>query len=287
MTAASFVSRMTRKFLSKDNLNELSNAGPVARKVAAALEAVKSNAFPVDRSEQMVKIEGLRRDMLASSEMLASWERPWLERSSELQEKLKLQASEDQWSTSITVAAACKASKPENPCRLLFALVTNLQPTTVVEMGTNVGISGAYIAAALESNGKGRLTTLEGSHSKVELARRNFDLLGLAQRVNVVAGDFAETLEPHAGQVAPIDLAFIDGFHDGPATLQYHALFKRLAAPDAVFIYDDIDWSPGMIEAWHEIQADGDVQTSIDLGPVGIVIASTGPGPRLSLQGSI
>ena len=46
---------------------------------------------------------------------------------------------------------------------LLFRLIRELRPESVLEMGSCVGISACYQAAALELNGAGKLLTLEGA----------------------------------------------------------------------------------------------------------------------------
>jgi hypothetical protein len=42
------------------------------------------------------------------------------------------------------------------------------------------------------------------------------------------------------------------------------------SAEQAVFIFDDIHWSPGMQAAWDIIRSDSRVQVSIDLYGMGI-----------------
>jgi hypothetical protein len=85
------------------------------------------------------------------------------------------------------------ASKPPYWCRLLFHLIRGWRPSTCIEMGTAVGISAAYQAAALKLNGSGRLTTLEGAEGLAAVARRNFRNLGL-DTVEVRIGRFQDTL---------------------------------------------------------------------------------------------
>ncbi|WGF88260.1 O-methyltransferase [Marinivivus vitaminiproducens] len=233
-----------------------------------AILAVEADSFTTQERAWFARIEELREEMNASEEMLEAWDRPWLDESPEIREKLSIGAS-TRYETAISKAKACKASKSGRACRLLFALVRHTHPESVVEMGTNVGISGLYIAAALECNGSGRLVTMEGAPSKAALARDNFARAGLADRMTVVVGDFNDTLDGVIAAARPVDMAFIDGFHDGPATLRYHAMIKANAAQDAVLVYDDIRWSKGMQAAWQTLAAEPDTGTVIDLGPVG------------------
>ena len=61
-------------------------------------------------------------------------------------------------------------------------------------MGTAVGISAAYQAAALALNGRGTFTTLEGAEPLADIARDNLRRLGLGM-VEVVVGRFEDTLD--------------------------------------------------------------------------------------------
>lgn len=233
-----------------------------------ALSAVEADDFTAEERMWFARIEAMRDAMNASTDMLDSWERPWLDGSPEIRERLKIETS-DAYGTAISKARACRSSKGARACRLLFALVRQTRPERVIEMGTNVGISGLYIAAALECNHAGRLTTMEGSPSKAALARDNVAQAGLKPRATVVVGDFNDTLDGVIAANRPIDMAFIDGFHDGPATQRYHEMIKAEASDDAVFIYDDIRWSKGMTAAWKAIVAEPDTGTAVDLGDVG------------------
>ena len=57
-----------------------------------------------------------------------------------------------------TVSDAASVSKPAPQARILYSLAREYQPNTVVELGTNVGISSAYIAVGLSG---GTLATFE------------------------------------------------------------------------------------------------------------------------------
>ena len=56
---------------------------------------------------------------------------------------------------------------------LLFKLIREFKPLNSVELGTCLGISGAYQAAAQKLNKSGRLITLEGAKSLASLAEKN------------------------------------------------------------------------------------------------------------------
>jgi predicted O-methyltransferase YrrM len=138
------------------------------------------------------------------------------------------------------------------------------------EVGTCVGISGAYLAAALQTNGGGALRSLEGHRDRVDIARQTWSRLGFSD-AEVVVGRFEQTLdEVLAGE--PFDLVFIDGNHDRDATLAYATSFAAASRPGAVMVLDDITWSDGMQQAWAELRAGLDGSVTSDLGRLGLVV---------------
>lgn len=171
----------------------------------------------------------------------------------------------------LTVAEACRVSKPRRWALLLFHLVRNLRPRVCVELGTCIGVSAAYQAAAMRLNGEGRLITLEGARPLAELAADNLASLGL-DHAHVVPGRFQDTLGGVLLEFASVDFVFIDGHHDEHATLQYFSQVAPHLAPGAAVVLDDIGWSPGMTRAWKAIAASPGVELAIDLGAMGLCI---------------
>lgn len=229
------------------------------------------------------RIEGIRSDLMRSEAVLDSWDRPWLDRSEELQERLHLSSDADRVAKEMTVAQAARASKSKAECHLLFNLARELRPALVVELGTNLGISGLYLAAALTEVGAGRLLTLEGSEPKAQVARAHFERLGVSNRVEVIVGDFYDTLPRIITEYgAEIDLAFVDGFHDGPATVNFHEMLVS-GMNEGVLVYDDIDWSEGMARAWQRIRSRPRVRLSVQAGAVGICAVGRSAGNVIHL----
>lgn len=174
-----------------------------------------------------------------------------------------------------TVAKACGASKPHFWCLLLFKLVRKLKPKVGVELGTCLGISAAYQAAAQQLNGYGKFITLEGAPALASLSEGHLQSLGL-ENASVVPGRFLDTLESALQANAPIDYAFIDGHHDERATIDYYRQFLPHLTEESVLIFDDIAWSDGMQRAWRTLEHDKHVALSINLRNVGICVVSKG-----------
>lgn len=172
------------------------------------------------------------------------------------------------------------ASKQPFWCRLLFELVRALRPASCVELGTAVGLSAAYQAAALELNEHGRLVTLEGAESLAAIARGNLQQLQL-HRVAVVTGRFQDTLSRVLAERGPVDFLFIDGHHDEAATVRYFSQAVPALAPGAVVLFDDIQWSTGMARAWKAIVANPQVNLAVDFGPLGLCVVRQGGRRKL------
>jgi predicted O-methyltransferase YrrM len=177
-----------------------------------------------------------------------------------------------------TVGHLCRrTSKPYRSALMLHKLVRRAGSKSCLELGTCLGISASYQAAALELNGAGRIITMEGAAPVAALAQQTVDRLGHG-RVNIVVGRFQDTLDDTLAQHQPFDYAFIDGHHDGPATVVYYNAILPKLADGAIVVYDDIRWSNGMLDAWNELKQHENVEVSVDLVDIGICWVRNTPG---------
>jgi predicted O-methyltransferase YrrM len=170
----------------------------------------------------------------------------------------------------ISVAEACAVSKPPKPSRVLHSIARVFKPSVAIELGTNVGISAAYIASGL--NG-GVLTTLEASPNRVAIAKNMHGAMGLTN-IRYVQGLFSDTLTETLATLQPVEMAFIDGHHQYQPTLDYFNAIWQHSTEGAVFIFDDIRWSDGMAQCWRKIQHDPRVIVAADLWTVGVCITT-------------
>lgn len=155
--------------------------------------------------------------------------------------------------TQAFVGDVCRiASNPPVSSMLLFHIVRKFKPTRCVEMGTSLGISGAYIGSALKINGHGRLVTLEAAESIATIAQDNFCKLGL-NNIDLKIGQFSQTLIPTLEEMKPVDFIFVDGHHDEAATMKYFDVIQPFLCAKAIMVFDDINWSDGMKRAWHYV----------------------------------
>src|SRR5690625_4459773 len=153
--------------------------------------------------------------------------------------------------------------------QMLYALVRDFKPQQCLELGTCLGISSAFIASALQLNGGGSLVTFEGRASRSGYAQSVLKELELENTEHVV-GPFQQTLVPQLKNYRALDFCYIDGHHDGKATVSYFESILPLLTEGAVVVIDDITWSGGMKEAWSEIKSREEVALSVDTYMMGI-----------------
>ncbi len=149
---------------------------------------------------------------------------------------------------------------------LLYRLVKYFKPQNILELGTSIGISSSYLAAA---NPKVRIVSLEGSDKLSELARRNHSAINI-QNVEVVSGNFDVLLPAVLDKIPVIDFGFFDGNHRKTATLKYFEQCVIKTNENSVFVFDDISRDKEMSEAWEAVKAHQKVTLTLEVFPFGI-----------------
>jgi predicted O-methyltransferase YrrM len=93
--------------------------------------------------------------------------------------------------------------------KLLYLLALAQGAKRILEVGTLGGYSALWLARALPADG--RLVTLEVNSHHAEVARRNFVIAGVADRIDLIVGPALENLaQLRFKGVAPFDVVFID-----------------------------------------------------------------------------
>ena len=168
-----------------------------------------------------------------------------------------------------SIASIAKnAAKPAKFGQLLYRMVRHWQPTTILELGTSLGISTSYLSLARP---EATIITMEGASSIAAKARQNFNTLKL-ENISIKEGNFDQTLSAVTSQLSSVDLAFIDGNHRREPTVNYFCQLLPLTHNDSILIFDDIHWSRGMDQAWETIKQHPSVRCTIDLFFIGIVL---------------
>lgn len=164
------------------------------------------------------------------------------------------------------------ASNPADQAQMLFRWANFCQPLRVVELGTNLGLSSAYLSKAVP---QASIWSLEGAPALVALARQHLEGLR-CNNVTVVEGQFRETLPRTLSDMGAIDLAWLDGHHEKQATLDYMDMIWPYCHSETVLLVDDIHWSAGMNAAWEQLRNDARVTLSLDFYHYGALLFKTG-----------
>jgi predicted O-methyltransferase YrrM len=138
--------------------------------------------------------------------------------------------------------------------RIVYDHVRSERPAEVLELGTAHGVGAAYLAAALEANGAGRLTTVDFEGARYDPAPETvLARAGVAHRVDVVRAystynwwlkeQIAERSDAHGNCEPRFDFVYLDGAKhwtvDGLAVL----LVEKLLRPGGWLLMDDLDWT--------------------------------------------
>jgi predicted O-methyltransferase YrrM len=167
---------------------------------------------------------------------------------------------------------AKNALKSASLAQLIYRLAANIKPRTIIELGTCLGITTAYLAkAAPEAN----VITIEGCPETAALARENLDKLHV-QNTELLTGNFDDLLPNILNNIEALDFVYVDGNHRKDATLNYFEWCLPKLSQNSIMIFDDIYWSKGMKEAWAQIKAHPEVSVSIDLFWIGLVFVRKG-----------
>ena len=161
---------------------------------------------------------------------------------------------------------AQSALKRPRHARALAGLASYLDTAVVLELGTCLGITTAYLGKHAVS-----VTTIEGNPA---LAKHSEDIW---QRLNVqnvtsIVGNFDEVVPSLPPQ--QYDLVFIDGNHRGPALLRYVNALAPCLSEQGVIVCDDIHWSRDMEAAWDELTQENRWSLRVDFYEWGLLTAN-------------
>ena len=159
------------------------------------------------------------------------------------------------------------ALKPKKYSQLLFKIIAYYQPSHVLEMGTSLGITTSYLAAA---NTNAQVVTMEGAPNVAAIAKNTFLHVGL-NNIQIIEGDFDETMPEYLKTIAQVGIAYVDGNHRYEPTIRYFKSLVQQTGEDSILIFDDIHWSAEMEKAWEEIKQHESVTLTIDLFFIGLV----------------
>ena len=158
---------------------------------------------------------------------------------------------------------------------LLFRITRYFQPTTILEIGTSLGLATSALALG---NPKAKITTLEGCPNTLATVNGNFQNSKFQipnSNVEFVNTEFYSYLKNFQLPTSNFQLIYFDGNHTQEATLDYFDLLLPTITNDTVWIFDDIHWSVDMEAAWERIKNHPKVTVTIDTFQWGLVFFRT------------
>lgn len=162
--------------------------------------------------------------------------------------------------------------------QLLFRLVNWIgehekRPLEIVELGTSLGVTTAYLASADSRN---TVQTYEGSGEVLQVAQGVWRTLRL-ENIRWIEGDIDQTLlnRDHSlllySAPARVDIAYVDANHTYEATKRYADFLLERLNQKGVLAIDDIHYSEEMERAWQELKLDPRVTSTMDLYHLGLI----------------
>jgi len=142
-----------------------------------------------------------------------------------------------------------------------MARLVNLEkPNVILELGSSLGISAAYLQSG---NLSSAITTVEGDPEIAKLARTTFVELDMTG-IQLVVSTFEEFLASPDHHDRKIDLLFLDGNHNSSALLDYYEKLKSNFSANTIVLVDDIYWSQDMQQGWRKLINLPEVTQSVD-----------------------
>ena len=154
---------------------------------------------------------------------------------------------------------------------LLFRITNYLQPDTILEIGTSLGLATSALSLGSRSVGiKAKIITLEGCPETAKQAQLQFQKFNF-NTIRSEITEFSTYLQNCTLNTEHFSLIYFDGNHSKKATLDYFEVLLPTITNETVWIFDDIHWSPEMEEAWKIIKNHPKVTVTIDTFQWGLV----------------
>ena len=149
--------------------------------------------------------------------------------------------------------------------KLIYDFIRSGGFQNILELGFAHGTSTCYMAAALDENGAGLITTIDNQSAK----NRKPDIYTLLKQTeldNYVRPTFADTSynwelmkiierQTSQGVCQPIfDFCFIDGAHSWEVDGLAFLLVEKLLKPSGWILFDDLDWTYSLSAACKNIE---------------------------------
>jgi predicted O-methyltransferase YrrM len=120
--------------------------------------------------------------------------------------------------------------------KLLQLLARSIRARQILEIGTLGGYSATWMAKALPADGKVVTIDIEPRHADV--AKSNFALAGVSDRVELIVGKALDVLQRLAEQKRRFDFVFIDADKQGYP--EYFDWSMKLTRPGGLIVADNV-----------------------------------------------
>jgi predicted O-methyltransferase YrrM len=159
--------------------------------------------------------------------------------------------------------------------RLYNRLIHYFNCKQVLELGTSLGISAAY----LSWHNDVKLCTIEGCAETAELASFHFEYLGL-NNIKMINGPIDKKLPDYLSESGKLDFVLLDANHSYEPTMCYFEWILKKMHAKSIMVIHDIHQNKSMERAWKEIIANVQVYCTVDLFYCGLIFFD----PTLSKQ---
>ncbi len=151
-------------------------------------------------------------------------------------------------------------------CRLLYQIVRYFKPSNILELGTSLGISSLYLAAAAP---QAHITSIDADINTLNLAiQHTYDW---ADNIRYINATFEAGMDALLNADMTMDMIIVDGAHH--SRLQQYLLpyYKSLSHAKTIWVIDDIYWSKDMTLWWHDLKSQSRRNVAIDLYHFGLL----------------
>jgi len=160
-----------------------------------------------------------------------------------------------------------KVGLPPKYGKVLHGLIRENNIHSVIELGTSLGISTSYLSSHAAVNVK----TIEANKEVLDVTRQAYQEIGNSKSIHFIHAWFDTVLDDLCKAGLANTLIFIDGDHNKEALIRYFNSCLPFIEESTILVFDDIYWSEGMTDSWHEIFQHKKVKLSIDIFRMGIV----------------
>lgn len=155
--------------------------------------------------------------------------------------------------------------------RLLYRIIHTYKCKNILELGTSLGISTAYMASPSHHL---RCVSIEGNKQLASMAVDNLAQLGI-NNVSVIQSNIDACLDGVLEDFDTLDFVFIDANHRSQALNNYVEKCIKKTNEHSILVIDDINWSEDMHKAWKHLQSHPAVTSTISTYHFGIVFFNT------------